>query len=206
MIVFVESNFGLELALRQPDAKAAEQILELAELKKILLTVPAFSLVEPYHKLHRERKERRALHEGLVRQVGQMARSADFAELRQQSNALLAALANKSDIDASEFEKTISRIMKCAEVLPTTREVIAAASARQLVDLESHDALVFASIEGHLMAKGETESIFATRDAKGFLSRSVTERLAELGCKVIPDFSGAAALLMKRVGDASKTS
>jgi hypothetical protein len=48
MFVLAESNFVLELALRQEQFQHAERILELAEEKHIRLVVPACSLIEPY--------------------------------------------------------------------------------------------------------------------------------------------------------------
>jgi predicted nucleic acid-binding protein len=203
MIVFVEANFVLELALKQPEAAQAEEILRLAEAKKVTLVVPAFSLVEPYHKLFRDRSDRRALRSSLEAQVQQMARSADFAQLRQQSNELLAALANKSDVDALEFERTVERIRKCATIVPLTSEVIRAASSRQLNDLAPQDALVFSSIEMFLKTSPKAKNIFANKDSKGFMVKSVTVDLGALGCTVIPNFSDALAYV-KVDADASE--
>ncbi|MGB6295983.1 MAG: hypothetical protein WBF90_07325 [Rivularia sp. (in: cyanobacteria)] len=44
MDVYVESNFVLELALLQEQHKSCQELLDLAEIKKIRLIVPAFSL------------------------------------------------------------------------------------------------------------------------------------------------------------------
>lgn len=43
MIVYVESNFVLELALRQEEHGACERILEHAEANHIELVIPAYS-------------------------------------------------------------------------------------------------------------------------------------------------------------------
>lgn len=48
MIVYVESNFVLELALGQEQSASAEAILALAEAKKIELVVLGFALSEPF--------------------------------------------------------------------------------------------------------------------------------------------------------------
>jgi len=47
MIVYVESNFILEMVLGQKYASAIESILQLAERGKIELTFPSFALCEP---------------------------------------------------------------------------------------------------------------------------------------------------------------
>ena len=48
MIVYVESNFVLEVALGQEESPSAESILVLAESSKIELVFPGFSLKETY--------------------------------------------------------------------------------------------------------------------------------------------------------------
>ena len=59
MIVLAESNFVLELALRQEQFEHAQRILGLAEEKHLRLVVPACSLTEPYQTLIRRRRERK---------------------------------------------------------------------------------------------------------------------------------------------------
>ena len=53
MIVYVESNFVLELAFRQEDCESSDNILQLAEAGKIELMLPAYFLGEPYERLVR---------------------------------------------------------------------------------------------------------------------------------------------------------
>jgi hypothetical protein len=199
MIVFVESNFCLELAFKRSEFDAANEILAMAESSKITLVVPAFSLVEPHYVLEHDRRLRKRLHDEVTREVGQIERSAGYEQLRSQSRSLLVALASKSDSDATEFEMVKGRIGKCATVLPLTMEIIATASARQLVDLEPHDALVFASVENYLQSNRPKESIFANRDAKGFMAQSITNDLSKLQCAVIPSFDDALGFLKKRL-------
>lgn len=197
MIAFVESNFVLEIALRQEQEQDATEILKLAEAKKISLFVPACSLVEPFHKLGRDQQDRKSLRSSVIGQVEQMARSADFSTIRQQSNDFLAALARKSDVDAASFTETSDRIRACSTVLPLTSDVIGAASGFQL-GLKPQDALVFATIEMQLKAGAQTGSVFANRDAKGFLEKPVSDRLVALKCIVIPNFVDALAYIRAR--------
>jgi hypothetical protein len=199
MIVFAESNFVLELVLRQSEAAFALRIVELAEQNRIQLCIPAFSLVEPHHKLMRERNERRELRESLDSHVGQMARSETLSDIRTQSNALLVALAGKSDADMKEHENWIGRIVKCANVLPLTDRVLAAGLGRTLLDLDLLDAFVYSSIEAHLKEIGVRESLFANRDAKAFMQPTVLDDLQKLGCRVIPKFANAVAYIEGRL-------
>lgn len=52
MIVYVETNFILELAFQQEQHQAVNSILELAERGKIELVYPGFSIRNPVLKLH----------------------------------------------------------------------------------------------------------------------------------------------------------
>jgi predicted nucleic acid-binding protein len=53
VIVFIESNYVLELAFLQAEENEALKLLELAERKLIRLVIPAYALVEPLEKLKR---------------------------------------------------------------------------------------------------------------------------------------------------------
>jgi hypothetical protein len=74
MIVYVESNFVLEMALEQEQLVAAEAILSLAENNKIKLVFPSFVLSEPFEGVMRESRERNALHSALVKTLQNLRR------------------------------------------------------------------------------------------------------------------------------------
>ena len=59
MIVYIESNFILEIVLQQKEALAAEDILKLAESNKIELVFPSFALSEPFSTIMHIQSERR---------------------------------------------------------------------------------------------------------------------------------------------------
>ena len=64
MRVYVETNFVLELVLGQEQAQACHEILALAESGLIDLVVPAFSILEPYQRLMRRKRDRDELQSG----------------------------------------------------------------------------------------------------------------------------------------------
>lgn len=55
MIVYVETNFVLEIAREQEQVVSANKILALAEEGKIELAFPAFTLSEPFSTIIRQR-------------------------------------------------------------------------------------------------------------------------------------------------------
>ena len=65
MIVYVESNFVLEMALLQEEHQSCASIISLAESNSIDLAIPAFSLTEPYEVWRRRRWQRSELYQRL---------------------------------------------------------------------------------------------------------------------------------------------
>ena len=93
MIVYVESNFVLELALLQEESASCEAILQLAENGAIKLAMPAFSLGEPYETLVRRHGERRGLVSKLESEFKQLRRSSPYAAALEKADALTELLA-----------------------------------------------------------------------------------------------------------------
>ena len=80
MIVYVETNFILELALEQEQHQAANQILELVERGKLEFAFPGFSISESLSKITRQRIERDNLHNSLVKIRRELKRSAPYQQ------------------------------------------------------------------------------------------------------------------------------
>lgn len=80
MIVYVESNFVLEMALGQEQAGDAEQILNLSEEKRIQLVIPAFALSEPYSRIRQRGRDRQAALRLLSEQARDLRRSRDYQD------------------------------------------------------------------------------------------------------------------------------
>lgn len=58
MIVYVESNFVLEIALLQEQHSACEALLELCVNGRIQILIPTYAMIEPFGALFRRRAER----------------------------------------------------------------------------------------------------------------------------------------------------
>ncbi len=48
MIVFVESNYLIELGLVQEQHAPCDELLQLAEANQLSLAIPGFNIIEPY--------------------------------------------------------------------------------------------------------------------------------------------------------------
>jgi hypothetical protein len=75
VIVYVETNFLLQLAPGQEQAPAADDLLRLAEQRRCALVIPAFCLSEPFATLAQRERARRNLRSTLSEQLRQLRRS-----------------------------------------------------------------------------------------------------------------------------------
>lgn len=81
MIVYVESNFILELALGQEQAPFAEAILRLAEAGKVELAIPSFAVSEPFTTIMHRRGEQRRQYDAFLKTLNQIKRSITFKQI-----------------------------------------------------------------------------------------------------------------------------
>jgi predicted nucleic acid-binding protein len=161
MIVYVETNFFLELAFMQEQHESCEQILSVCESGRAQLVVPAFCFLEAYEKLDRNDITRRDFAEKLKLELNQLRRSVAHrskAETFQQVSDLLII---NSENEKRMFSEVRQRILNAAEVISWSKDVILAVTPTQL---SRTDAVVFASILHHHTITTPAKSCFISRD------------------------------------------
>lgn len=131
MIVCVESNFVLELAFLQEEYQSAEEILKLAEAGRISLVLPAFSIGEPYERMTRRARDRRALHKQLLDELSEMARSKPFERIREEYRDVTGLLISSAEEEKQRLDDVLRRILATADIIPLAREVFLAATEYQ---------------------------------------------------------------------------
>jgi predicted nucleic acid-binding protein len=75
VIVYVETNFLVELALGQEELRAVAELLDLAEQTAFTLVIPSFSLSEAFGTLAQRERSRRNLRSNLSEHLKQLRRS-----------------------------------------------------------------------------------------------------------------------------------
>lgn len=192
MIVLAESNFVLELALRQEQFEHAERILSLAEEKHIRLVVPACSLIEPYQTLIRRRRDRSEFGRRLRDEIKLLERSSLHEGMSAPSLHVVRALEAGSDIEMESLEKTIDRLTKICTVPILSLESVRLAQSMQLgYQLEPQDAIVLASIDTALKELGAGPKVFVNKNSKDFSRRPIEGQLEEHECRLITTFPDA---------------
>lgn len=193
MIVLAESNFVLELALRQEQFEHAQRILGLAEEKQLRLVVPACSLIEPYQTLIRRRAERKEFSLRLQREIKLLERSALHDGMHATTSQHVAQILDAgTEIERESLEQTIDRLMTICTVPVLSVEIVRLAQSMQLgYGLEPQDAIVLASIDTALEGLGVGSKVFVNKDSKDFATPLIERQLDKHGCRLITSFSNA---------------
>jgi len=92
MIVYVESNFILEIVRSQAEVESAERILQLAEGRRITLVFPGFALSEPYSNVELQSVLRRRILDSLQDQRTQLVRSRLHQDLATSMDAIVSSM------------------------------------------------------------------------------------------------------------------
>jgi predicted nucleic acid-binding protein len=197
MILYVESNFVLELAFWREEQSVCQELLELATSQKIKLVLPAFSIGEPYEAWVRRAKQRRVLHEKLTAEIRELARSKPYQQLSE-------LLTKSGDEEKSSLDEVLDRILNVAEVCPIDLLTIRAAiNLQKSHRLSPQDSIVFASVLKHLESASGEEACFVTKNSKDFAVSEVLEDLTRYGCKLITRFNDARGYIRSRISTPS---
>jgi predicted nucleic acid-binding protein len=200
VIVFVETNFVLELVLRQEQHDSCGHLLNLAQQDKITIAVPAFSVVEPYQTLRRRHRDRVHLKQRLDRELLQLRRTLDYRSRLQEAEQVVALLIDSSNEQWRQLETVRQRLLQLATLLPLDSAALERASGLQnRHDLGPEDACVLASVLAHLEKTNPATACFLNRDSKDFADPDIVEELQRLKCKLIPSFDDGLAFVRSRI-------
>ena len=189
MNVYVETNFILELAFEQEQQIECELILNLCEMGKINLIIPAYSLAEPHEKLIRQANYRKELQRNLDKELVQLRRTKSYSDRVGGIQNIASLLVQSTEEEKERFIKLRARFLNAAEIIPLTIEILReAASFESPYDLDPQDALVFASVISHLQKNSSVMSCFLNKNIKDFDTPDIEEALKKNNCKMLPKF------------------
>ena len=201
MIVYVESNFVLELAFLQEEHESCSSFLSLSESGDIRLVLPAFSIGEPYETLERRAKQRRELHSQLRGTIRELSRSSPYQESAHEFRDITGLLLRSGEEEKHRINETLERILQTVEVIPIDlRTIRAAITLQKSRSLSPQDALVYASILDHLK-KEEADSFgcFITKDSTDFANPDIENDLAAHNCKLLTKFVDGLGYIRSRL-------
>jgi predicted nucleic acid-binding protein len=189
MVVYVESNFVLELAFRQEQSGSCQALLALCADGRARLVMPAFSVAEPFNTLIARARERKRLAESLEAQISQLARSENLAAHAGELLPLTALLVRSAEEERTGLRDAMREILNTVELIPLDAAVIRdAVLLEDSLQLSPQDAIVMASVVQHLEGSRSGENCFLNQNTKDFDSPDVIERLRTLRCRYIRRF------------------
>lgn len=189
MIVYVESNFVLELAYLQEEHGCCSELLGLAESDAIGLALPAFSIGEPYEAWVRRRKNRNRLQRELDAELRELSRSRPYEESPEEFRELASLLIKSVEEEKSRLDGALERILETVEVLPIGPSVRKAITFQETLDLKPQDSIIFASIHHHLTTTLEKARCFITKDYKDFANPDIQNELRTYNCRFFTNFT-----------------
>lgn len=193
MKIYAEANFVLEVVFEQEEHRACEELMRLAEEKRLELVLPAYALLEPRETLVRREKAGNALRTSLDTQALQLARTASRSGQVQQLQEASRILLRASDDAKRRIQAAHSRLVEIAHVIATDDSVLREAPGlASRFKLAIPDAVMLASV-----LKDATErpaaSLFFNRNFRDFLQPDIISRLKEIRCEMIPSFEAGLA-------------
>jgi predicted nucleic acid-binding protein len=193
VIVYVETNFVLQLALRQEEADAADTILERAKQGIIKLVLPAFSLSEPYSTLTYRALERRAIYNSLMRQLALLSRSEPHQQTAAVLQQLLAMWRGLERREIDLLHSAITDMMSASRTIQTELgDIQRSANYRSLYDLSPQDGIILAAIVRDLDAQDQAEAkCFISTNIKDFGDPDIRAELKSFNCRYISKLADA---------------
>ena len=191
MIVYVETNFVLEIAREQEQAEAAHKILMLAEKGKIELAFPSFTLSEPFSTIIRQRKDRKELLRSLQNTLVQLRRSETHKNTTDALEPVLGLLNVAIERDLDLLHSTIERMLETGRSLETDiSNFRQAVDYQKRLDLSPQDSIIYSAIIADLAQRPVDESKrFLSRDNEAFATNlSIKAVLRKCNCRYIGNF------------------
>lgn len=195
MIVYVETNFLLELALGQQELQAATALLDLAEQRAFTLAIPSFCFSEAFATLAERERSRRNLRSNLSEHIRQLKRSEPLQNAAAALEPLLQFLQGLEQDEFGRLQSAVGRVLASAQMVELTSEVfLDALNAEDQFGLSPQDAIIYASVLKHLRGQPAAESkIFASLNWKDFRDPGLIEQLHTYGCRYEESFHAALA-------------
>jgi predicted nucleic acid-binding protein len=117
VIVYIESNFLLEIALEQEQSSATRSIISLAESGQIGLAYPSFALSEPFEKIVRARIERNTTQQSLAKILVDLERSASHKQIARDLRPAVDTLENVFDIQMGLLCDTVDQLLSVGSTI-----------------------------------------------------------------------------------------
>jgi hypothetical protein len=197
MIVYVESNFVLQLTWKQEAVAEAEEILDLARRKAVDLAIPAFALIEPSWTLNNRNKQRKRLLEEMSQHAHEIRRSESQGRIAGAISNAIEQLQPSVSVDTQRFEEVVTNVVREARVIAIDASTLEYALRNPYArSLRFLDAVVWATVRRDLDSQPRDEpKLFVTTNSKDFGTREIKDELKSVACGLVFTFADALAFI-----------
>lgn len=203
MMVYIESNFVLELVFLQEQYQSCQQILALCETGEVRLVLPAFCIAEPYEAFVRKRNARNVLRQEIMMELQQLSRSNALPKnLVDALKNVINILTQTNEEEAQRLHQTLGRILKISETIPVVPDILSLAATFQEepLELSLQDSIVYASIVHHLDNHNASQKCFLNRNSRDFNKPDIHATLKNHNCKLLFSFEKGYNYIKSQVG------
>ncbi len=197
MIIYVESNFILEIALGQKQSKSAEKILNYSEKKSIQIDYPIFSISEPFSTITVRGSIRNKIANSLTRELTQLKRSIPHKPIVSSLEKVPAILVDIKKKEMDSLENIVGRILKAGRHIELNSRIFKnAIKYESTYGLSPQDSIIYASVITDLLKRPpKDKKYFVSRNWKDF--RKTNEELKRYNCQYIESYDHVLDLIRK---------
>jgi hypothetical protein len=201
VIVYVESNFVLELALEQEEQPAAEFILTLAEAGCLQLRVPAIAICEPFSTVSQRARNRDRAWSEMSRQIVDLSRSSAHREVVEELRPVQAAFRKVNQAEQIALHLTLERLLAVTTPITISKEVLSESyRCQRAYNLPAADAVIYASVLADLREQDyDADKVFVSRNKRDFDHQDLVRELSSFRCGYCQDFESAEVHLRGRL-------
>ena len=199
MIVYVESNFLLELSLTQDQSRSCAEIIGFCEQGKATLIIPAVCVSEAYSAALAKQRITTRLSELALSELAQRySRSRVYRNRSPHPESFREMTADLYDVVERRLHEVLDRILSVAEIIPLDAAVIQSARNLRKTNAVSPfiDSLILASVLAHREVSRE-QSCFLSTNSKEFADPQVQRLLEARNCKVLFRFEAGRNYLIR---------
>lgn len=201
MIVYVETNFVMEMAREQEESAGAGALLRLGERGRLSLRFPAIAITEPFFALENLRRHREEFIRSLNDQLRELRRSSSHSPLAEGLERLGASLLEVQRREATIAEATVGRLLRIGHSIELTASILEECERLRRFDLSTQDGIVLAAVLADAAAHDRAEpKCFVSQNTKDFNNPEVKEMLDGLGCRYIARYSHAVGYIESAIG------
>ena len=124
ILLYVETNYILELAFAQEQSESCQRLLEISEQGNSRLVIPAFSIGECFETLVRRSNKRKQLANTVSMELREISRSLSCRSEAVALDSIIRLLIQSLEDDKRRLDETLSRVLAIAEIIPLSNAVV----------------------------------------------------------------------------------